>query len=198
MINSISALCGVIVLVLATVPGCLGTIARIDDSLRGDPPVPRDNEIVMEPHTRISATTDVGVITITSGEGLRRFYTWDGETRSVALKPRSTRWHGSLGLYYPGPGNHWSDHNGIRRGVLEEGQQHFESTEDALKWIQSGPIRLFLRPVYTDTGLLVGWHKDPHGRNQLSVEVWQIYVDGEKPLRLPGSMNERIRVEPAQ
>jgi len=190
--KSVSALGSAVILVLS---GCLGTIARIDDAFRGDPPVPSDNEIVMGPRTRITATTEIGTITITSGEGLRRFYTWEGATRSAVLIPRSERWYGSLGLYYAGPGDHWQPHNGLTSGVLEEGQQHFESTEDALKWMESGPIRGFLRPVYTDTGLLVGWNKDPHGRNQLSVEVWQIYIDGEKPTRLPGSMNDRIRLE---
>ena len=64
-------------------------------------------EIVMTPGMQITAHTEKGEITIRAGDGFERFYTWDGATRSVKLWPRKTRWYGSLGIYYPGPGQHW-------------------------------------------------------------------------------------------
>ena len=87
----------------------------------GDGPVPPKNEIVMSPGMTITATTPTGAITVTAGRGLKRSYTWEGATRSVEMWPRGERWYGSLGLYYPGPGNHWEAHNGITRGGLQEG-----------------------------------------------------------------------------
>ena len=149
------------------------------------------NEMVMSSGMSITATTAEGTITITAGDGFKRSYTWDGETRSVTLWPRWERWYGSLGAYYPGPGEHWRSNHGITRGVLHEGQQHFKTIEEALKWIslpdQEGCI-------YRDDGLTVCWGRTL-ARKQLDVGVWQIYIDGKKPSQLPGSQSDRIVVK---
>lgn len=186
--------------------------------------VPSDNEVVMTDGMRIIATTGIGTIAITATKGLERSYTWEGETRSVIMWPRNARWFGSMGLYYPGPGNHWKEHNGIKRGVLEEGQRHFDNEESALKW-----LKMWSECHYRDDGLVVCYSKWPD-RNQLNVGVWQIYiggkvpskfqesaidavsgmnwsedikkmyksicyVDGNKPTKLPGSQNDMIEVQ---
>jgi hypothetical protein len=148
------------------------------------------NEAVMAPTMRIEATTPVGNIAVTAVDELTRSYTWEGATRSVQMEPRAERWYGSLGLYYPGPGDHWKEHKGITRGVTEEGQQHFKSAEEAMEWIRS---RTWMPYVYRDDGLVVGWNKTLP-RKQLDVEVWQIFVNGKKPSRLPGSQNDKIVV----
>lgn len=153
--------------------------------------LPAKNEIVMTPGMRITATTPVGTITITAVDDLTRSYTWEGATRSVEMGRRARRWYGSLGLVYPGPGDHWDEHRGITRGVLEEGQQHFKSVEEAMTWIKS---RDWMPHVYRDDGLVVGWDKTLP-RKQLSVDVWQILVNGKKPERLPGSHDDKIVVE---
>ncbi len=148
------------------------------------------NEMVMSPGMSITASTREGIITIAAGEGFKRSYTWDGETRSVTLWPRWERWYGSLGAYYPGPGQHWRNNHGITRGVLDEGQQHFQTIEEALKWIglaeQAGCI-------YRDDGLMVCWGR-VLARKQLNVEVWQIMIAGKKPRSLPGSKNDAVSV----
>lgn len=105
--------------------------------------------------------------------------------------PRTKRWNDSLGLYYPGPGNHWKPHNGIARGVVEEGQQHFKTVDEALKWIAG---RTWPPLVYRNDGLAVGWMKNL-SRKQLNVDVWQIYIDGKKPANLPGSPDDKITVD---
>lgn len=185
--------------------------------------VPVDNEIVMSDGMKIVATTDIGTIEVTATKGLERAYIWEGETRSVIMWPRKKRWFGSMGIYYPGPGNHWKEHNGISRGVLEEGHRHFDNVENALKW-----LKMWSECHYRDDGLVVCYAKRPD-RKQLNVEVWQIYlggtvpskfqesafetignmnwpedvkeayrskcyVDGHKPTNLPGSQNEMIKV----
>jgi ankyrin repeat protein len=147
------------------------------------------SEVVMSPSMRITATTPTGTITITAEDDLIRCYTWDGATRCAELGPRGERWYGSLGIAYPGPGDHWVAHHGITRGVLEEGQQHFQTSRAALHWIRSQ----WLPYVYRNDGLVVGWKKWLP-RQQLNVEVWQIYIKGRKPQQLPGSHNERIAV----
>ena len=160
--------------------------------IAGDAAVPPGTEIVMAPESRITATTNLGTIVVTSGKGLKRSYTWEGATRSVEMIPRRKRWYGSLGLYYPGPGEHWFPHKGISRAVLEEGQQHFASAEEALAWIKG---RTWMPFVYTSTGLVVGWGK-VLARKQLNVEIWQIYIARSKPVRLPGASDTAVRVAP--
>jgi hypothetical protein len=96
-------------------------------------------------------------------------------------------------MYYPGPGDHWNGHNGITRGVVEEGQQHFKTAEEAAKWIsaqQWAPL------VYRNDGLAVGYRKEL-SRSQLDVVVWQIYIDGRKPTKLPGADDDKIVVDAA-
>jgi hypothetical protein len=165
------------------------------------PQAPKDNagktpeepktEFAMLPGSRITATTSVGTITITADDELTRSYTWEGATRSVEMGRRRQRWYGSLGIAFPGPGNHWKEHHGITRGVLEEGQQHFNRADEAIDWIkkqnQGQPH------VYRDDGLVVGWDKTLP-RAQLNVSVWQILIDGKKPQSLPGSDNDAIVV----
>jgi hypothetical protein len=148
------------------------------------------NETVMSPGMRIQATTPIGEIVIIAVDELTRAYTWEGATRSVEMDPRSKRWNGSLGLYFPGPGEHWKEHKGITRGVTEEGQQHFKSADEALEWIRS---RTWMPYVYRDDGLAVGWNKTLP-RRQLDVEVWQMLVNGQNPARLPGSQNAKVVV----
>ena len=144
----------------------------------------------MTPGMTIRVTNTTGTLQITAADELTRAYTWEGATRSVEMIPRETRWQGSLGLYYPGPGDHWKEHHGITRGVLEEGQQHFKTLKEAQAWLRS---RSALPSVYTDSGLVVGWDKTLP-RRQLNVEVWQLFIGGKKPQHLPGSQNARIVV----
>jgi len=143
---------------------------------QGDSPIPEKNEIVMPPNATISATTKEGKIVIKSGKGLKRYYTWDGATRSVVMWPRSERWFGSFGIYYPGVGSHWMPVNGISRGVVEEGQQNFDSLEEAEVWLNKDCQHC----VYNDSGLVVSFFKSPD-REQINVDVWQIHIGGKTP-----------------
>jgi uncharacterized protein len=148
-------------------------------------------EVVMSPGMKITATTPLGSIAITAVDELTRSYTWDGATRTVQMTPRTERWHGSLGLFSPGAGEHWPDHHGITRCVTQEGQQHFKTAEEALQWIRNRDWWPF---VYQEDGLMIGWNKNL-SRHQLSVEVWQIFINGERPKHLPGSQTSKIAVE---
>lgn len=153
-----------------------------------NPPVPHGTETVMTEGMVISATTPIGNMTITAGVNAIRKYTWEGATRSVVMWPRRSRWYGSKGLYFPGPGEHWKMHNGISRAVTEEGQQHFNSVSEFKTWLSG---RKYMPYVYNDSGLVVGWTK-VLPRRQLNVEVWQVLIGGRKPTQLPGSNNLAI------
>jgi hypothetical protein len=166
---------------------------RATQDPRDDRPLPPENEIVMSPGTSITATTATGTMTVKAGQALERSYTWEGATRSVRMDRRTKPWYGSYGIYFPGPGEHWQDHNGITRGVLEEGQQHFDTLDEAMQWLRS---RNYMPYVWTDDGLVVGWMKVPV-RKQLTVEVWQVYVNGKKPERMPESQDDKISITSA-
>jgi hypothetical protein len=158
----------------------------------GDGPIPARIEVVMAAGSSISVTTSDGSLSVTAGRGLKRCYTWEGATRCVEMEPRDERWYGSYGLYFPGPGDHWAEHNGITRAVTEEGQQHFKSVPEALKWLHEfRNVSL----VYRHDGLAVGWGK-VLPRKQLNVEVWQVFIDGKKPDVLPGAQDSLITVRP--
>jgi hypothetical protein len=178
----------VLTLPLALLPGC-GRPGAVRDG-----PVPAQNEIVMTPGMRITAITPEGTVTVHAGKGLKRSYTVDGITRSVEMWPRDNRWYGSLGLYYSGPGNHWPEHEGISRAVVEEGQQHFQSEAEALQWLKE---RDWQPHVWRRDGLVVGWRRISD-RKQLNVDVWQILIDGKKPDNLPGAQDDKITVETPQ
>ncbi len=149
------------------------------------------SEIVMTEGMVITATNSYGVMEITAGKENVRNYTWNGGTRSAELIPRKTRWNGSLGIYFPGEGNHWKEHDGITRAVLEEGQQHFETIEEAVEWIRKENHWGY---VYRDDGLVVGWDKMTGAGGTLGASVWQVYINGKKPTSLPGSQNDKIVV----
>jgi hypothetical protein len=136
-------------------------------------------ENVMTEGMRITFTNDYGTMTVTADKGLKRYYTWEGATRDVTMWPRCKRWHGSLGMYRPERAVHWRSNNGITSGVLEEGQQHFDSVDEALAWIK---LSYHSKCIYTSNGLVLGWSKSPDRRllKVLKVDVWQIYIGGDK------------------
>jgi hypothetical protein len=148
-------------------------------------------ELVMQPGMKITANTKTGIIVISAGNGLERTYDWEGASRTATLWPRTERWYGSLGAYYPGPGEHWREHNGITRGVLQEGRQHFDSNEQATDWLrkQAG----YYPTIYRNDGLVVSFGKTLV-RRQINVEVWQILIHGAKPQILAGSDNSKINI----
>lgn len=145
----------------------------------------------MSPGDSITAVTRSGTITIRADDSLKRTYSWEGASRSARLWPRKARWYGGLGAYYPGPGSHWASVNGVTRGVLEEGQMHFATLYEALKWLNM-PWHKTAGAVYNDSGLFVLFLKSP-GREQISVDVFQVYIGGRKPNGIPGSQNGAIR-----
>jgi hypothetical protein len=161
------------------------------------------NEMVMLPMSQITATTPVGTITITAGEGFRRCYSWEEATGCVNLDARNERWHGSLGAASYGTLQFWRDYQGVDRGVTDEGQHNFSTIDEFREWLlaEFGTVVINLvSPVYRDDGLLVGWLKGAghgglgHG-GTLGVWVEQIYINGRKPTKLPGSQNDKIVVK---
>ena len=104
------------------------------------------------------------------------------------------------GAYIGGALEPWKEHDGIKRFVVDEGQRYFTNTTTAIQWIQKKGRHLSY--VHNDSGLVVGMKKSlpsPEMKEQgmpgcLSVDVWQIYINGKKPQKLDGSKNNAITV----
>ncbi len=148
---------------------------------------PRNNRQVLYP--KGGDLPFKGTLEIRAGVGFKRYYTWDSETRSVELEPRMERWDGSFGAYYPGPGSHWTSNHGITRGVLQEGQMHFDNLPAAERWLTQQ-----LYAVYTHDGLVVDFRKNSGGGGTLNVSLWQILIRKRRPAQLRGSHDELISV----
>lgn len=157
-------------------------------------PLAATNEVVMSLGTRITAQTSDGEVSILAGPGFERFYNWNGETRSAKLWPRKQRWWGRFGIYYPGPGEHWKANHGLTRGVLEEATLWFKTIDDFLAWIKRARST-GIDYVYTNEGLVIGFGKFS-ARKQVNIDVWQVMIDGRKPVSLPGSRNDLVSVKP--
>jgi len=144
---------------------------------------------------------------VTAGKGLKRFFTWEGDTRdSTMLKrcfsPESERWHGSLGIHQHGRTTFWWPHNGITRCVFEEGQQHFDTLDEAIAWLEL-PYHSWY--VCTSNGLAVGWKKQPKKiwereaiKKVLRVDVWQIYIGGKELSEYQCDGNVRVWYHPPE
>lgn len=152
-----------------------------------------NNEVVMTEGMIITATTDLGTIRIEAGKGFERIFTWAGDSRSVILWPRKERWNGSFGLYFPGVGNHWKEHDGVTRIVVEEGKLYFNSSAELLSYLDRFEDKENL--VYSDDGLFVYWEKRPGADGTLSVLIWQFLIKGKKPTFIPGSNNTLLTVK---
>jgi len=154
-------------------------------------------ESVMRPGMIISVTNKHGSMRIEAVTETLRRLTWEGATRQVQLMVRYARWYGSLGLYSPGDRS-FPIHNGIKRAVFEEGQMHFTNKTEFYAWISTPYRRQVIDLKYRNDGLVVGWMKVPQ-RQQLSVEIWQVLINDDKPADLEGATDECISVsrEPA-
>lgn len=149
-------------------------------------------EPVMAAGSTIRVGNSQGAILIKAEEGFKRSYSTSNLNKTFQLFGRDKRWHGSLGLYRP-----FGDRD--LHAVLEEGQQHFNTTEEALAWLDRRRTWNDIR--WTRDGLAVGWREQARpedGFIMLSVEVWQIYIGGRKPKFLPGASDKDIVVEGAK
>ncbi len=78
--------------------------------------------------------------------------------------------------------------------VLQEGQMPFTNINEAYTWLKES--ERFMDLVWTNDGLVVGWKQQGRpgdGYLALSVEVWQILINGKKPF-LKGAEPKKIQI----
>ncbi len=162
---------------------CLAITCGFNSSSASEP------ELVMTPGMTIEANTPAGKITIDAIDDLTRRYSWNSYKRTFRHNIRNRRWYGSMGMHGP-------DSESEIHVALNEGQQHFYSTEEALFWLIWENKRM--QYVYTSDGLVIGWkdikNKEDGSLYALVVNVWQIYIQGKKPTELYGANNDKIHI----
>ena len=145
----------------------------------------------MKPGMTISATNDQGTIRIEYIDKYTRRYFWDGHVKTFRHQPRDKRWFGSLGMYRP-----YGD--GTMHAILQEGQMPFKNIDEAYAWLKKS--ERFMDLVWTKDGLVVGWKQQGRpddGYLALSVEVWQVLINGKKPV-IKGAEPQKIRLNTTQ
>jgi len=147
-----------------------------------------DNEIVMGPDMVVTAERNGEILSISAEDRFNRTYTVGKISEQVRLEKRDKRWNGSFGIYSPSG-------NGDIHLVVEEGYQHFYSEEEALEWLHWQDNQFHY--IYTSGGLVVGWYIERDSESEpisLSVQLWQFYIQGEKPINLKGAEDHLISV----
>ena len=142
----------------------------------------------MNPGMIIEAHTDTEAITIEATGIYKRKYSWNSKIKEFTHSPRWTRWYGSKGMYCSGGDMEM-------HAVLQEGQQHFYSEEDIYYWLQWKTYGGRRALVYTSDGLVVLWEEQKHPTENfyaLSVDLWQIYIQGERPSNLKGARDDKV------
>lgn len=158
-------------------------------------PVEPSIELALHEGARLEARTNTASITVIAGDKLKRRYEWDGCGLNADMSARKDRWFGSLGMYDPA-GRSFIDPSagckGISRPVVEEGQIHFSDENLANAWITRYKKISPLSTVWTNDGLLIQWGITPQ-RHQINVDLWQICINGKRPVRLAGSLDQAIK-----
>ena len=163
-------------------------------------------ELVMAKGMEIIAETPEGKIRIKAKSKMTREYIWQGGKRTVKMSPQAQSFNG--GIYNPSwYGNPVSDvisvatmafgitppppkpSDGIIHGISVEQPLNFASCEEALMWIFEEPGAVPY--IWRNDGLCVWYNHQP---NVITVEVYQIYINGKKPENFPGGKNNLIKI----
>ena len=146
-------------------------------------------ELAMSSRMLVKATNDNGSVEIKYLSPLEREYRWGAYIERRTLTPRKERWDRKLGAYEPAESSIFNIFQ--PRIVAEDSQLHFENYDEVYTWLKQGSE--VLDWVYTDTGFVVGFSTS-ESRNQVNIEVYQIYINGEKPVSLSGSRSGRLEI----
>lgn len=166
-----------------------------------DVPLPLFPPVVLPPNSDVKLLTDLDDLSIRTGTGSLRTFSWNGYSESIQLVAEKVELD-VYGFTFPPEkwteqrsGDVWKEHGNVARCIYTEGVRNFESAQQALEWLQK--LKQQNCPmVYNDQGLLIIWSKQS-GFRTFAAEVWQILIDSQKPNSLPGSSNDAISIQPS-
>ncbi len=149
-------------------------------------------KLVMFPHQQIQAATEIGLIRLYASSDLRRSCEWKGATRSATLEFRKESSPDGPILCFYGFNEDSGQHNVTTRIEFREGRKNFQTPDQAVQWIREQSERI--PTVYQNDGLLISCKMNSE-KNQLTVEIWQILINADKPTSLPGGDDTKITVK---
>ena len=155
------------------------------------PPASTPTEQVLHKGEVIDIHNENGDLHIEAIDDTKRFYRWKDGNSKIRLMQREKRWYGSFGLY--SVGDNWFG----KRLLVSEAWRNFQNKQELMDWL-NGPWNIQnMKYVWTNTGLVAGWCETPH-RNQINIDLWQVYIDGQNPVELSGARdNAIIKTSPA-
>jgi hypothetical protein len=147
----------------------------------------RDHHAVLSVGDTLEIRNENGSLRIIADSDLKRTFMWDGASRTVVMERRKEPWKGAVGLYWPGPGDHWEDHKGVTRGVVQEQTRDFKDEASFREWLRG--YQEWYDAKHTPDGIVAGWSITP-SRGQLNVELWRITIAGNQPEALDGGSTD--------
>lgn len=139
-------------------------------------------ELAVMPGMIIESTNRYGTISIEATSELKRRYKWDDKIEDRVLIPRKNRWLGLLGAYDPASRFFWEFWKTSPRIVAEDSQLHFNDISEMETFLINSDS--YADWSYTDRGLVVGYFITPE-RDQVNIEVYQIYINDVIPSNVP-------------
>jgi hypothetical protein len=144
---------------------------------------------VLNPGEKIAFENPNGSGVIKYISARKRFFSFSEGTEGVIkMKVRKKRFRGKLGLYEPASRWFFEAWKG-KRVVATEAQMHFDSLEDALKYMHQGSA--IQKWVHNEEGYVVGYFESPQ-RNQISIDLYRYYINGKPALKMPGYDNSKV------
>jgi len=171
-------------------PVCLG-IALAALMLGGWGPAVPVRETILNPGESLTATNKNGTVTVSYVSPIKRRYVWNDGAKTVTMQPRPERFRGMLGIYDPAEVWFGINPSGVRL-LVEEAERNFESYDAIYAQLHEGSADMDW--VYTSDGLVLGFRRDPGRGNQITVDLLQFYLNGEKPAGLRGARDGQIRL----
>lgn len=141
---------------------------------------------VLSPSMAVKATVGAARLQIYATHADHRAYEWENATRNVILQ-RTLNTTSPQSIHFSGTSS--IDQIWPHRTVGSEGILTFQSLPEINDWIAAQTKK---HPtVYTSDGLCISCDESAE---QLTVEIWQILLNGEKPRQLSGANDEAISV----
>lgn len=175
-------------------------VSRIHPYEPVDAPLPKEQKFVIPPNHKVIATTPLGEISLTAGNGSLRTIRWEGVTRKLALISS----HGKSSIagfdfrssQADPSGYIWEMHQGIAKCHYSEVLKNCHNSKEAAAFVKKTKD-LTMPGVASSDGLIVEWSTEVEN-DVLSIFVTQLLVKGKKPSNLAGADDSKISLTPCK
>lgn len=179
---------------------CGYLVSRIHPYEPVDAPLPEGQKPVIPHNHKLSAATSLGAIELIAGTGTLRTIKWDGVTRQIALIRNERRsWFDGFDFRsskVEPTGYIWKMHRCIAKCHYYEAIKNCDNIKAAAEFVEGMKERV-MPGVASSDGLVIAWSTETE-RDVLTVLVYQVLVNGQKPSNLPGADDSQISLTPCK